>query len=192
MLKIKALAVGLYMTLGAIAIGFGLNTPDPVEPERIVAYEVVEIQEVKEETPEIEVSVMVIEEPKIEVEVIEEEPEYSLTDEEIELIALITMAEAEGESEEGKRLVIDTILNRVDHSRFPDTVEGVIYQKNQFSCVWDGRADRCYVQDEIVELVKEELINRTNYDVMFFRAGTYGKYGTPLFKVENHYFSSYA
>ena len=38
--------------------------------------------------------------------------------EDVELIALVTMAEAEGECEEGKRLVIDTILNRVDSGTF--------------------------------------------------------------------------
>ena len=117
--------------------------------------------------------------------------DYPLTDEEIDLIALVTMAEAEGECEEGKRLVIDTILNRVDHDRFPNTVKEVVYQKNQFSSMWNGRADRCYIQDEIVELVKEELKERYNSDVIFFNAGGYSAYGTPLFKVENHYFSSY-
>lgn len=101
------------------------------------------------------------------------------------------MAEAEGECEEGKRLVIDTILNRVDHERFPDTVAEVIYQKNQFSSMWNGRVDRCYVMDNIVQLVKEELLNRTNYEVMFFTAGQYSNYGTPMFQVEHHYFSSY-
>ena len=35
------------------------------------------------------------------------------SEEDIELIALVTMAEAEGEPEEGKRLVIDTILNSI-------------------------------------------------------------------------------
>lgn len=198
MFKLKSLVIGLYVTLGAIAIGFGTKTPDPVAPAEIVAYEVVEPVEVAEvevvkAEPEMEVA-SIAEELEIEPVVIEvvEEPEYPLTQEEIDLIALITMAEAEGESEEGKRLVIDTILNRVDHDRFPDTVEGVIYQKSQFSSVWNGRVDRCHVQDEIVELVKEELVNRTNYEVMFFTAGKYGKYGKALFVEGNHYFSSYA
>lgn len=87
-----------------------------------------------------------------------DEPTYPISQEEIDLIALVTMAEAEGECEEGKRLVIDTILNRVDHERFPDTVAEVIYQKNQFSSMWNGRVDRCYVMDNIVQLVKEELL----------------------------------
>jgi len=120
-----------------------------------------------------------------------DEPTYPISQEEIDLIALVTMAEAEGECEEGKRLVIDTILNRVDHERFPDTVAEVIYQKNQFSSMWNGRVDRCYVMDNIVQLVKEELLNRTNYEVMFFTAGRYSNYGTPMFQVEHHYFSNY-
>lgn len=44
---------------------------------------------------------------KTEVKTLERKCPY--TDEEIELIALVTLAEAEGECEEGKRLVIDTI-----------------------------------------------------------------------------------
>ena len=67
-----------------------------------------------------------------------------LPDEDIDLIALVTMAEAENQCDEGKRLVIDTILNRVDSSYFPNTVHEVIYQKSQFSSMWNGRVDRCF------------------------------------------------
>lgn len=127
----------------------------------------------------------------VEEEIPEEpEPSYILTSEEIDLLAIITMAEAEGECEYGQRLVIDTILNRMDSNKFPDTVHGVIYQNNQFECTWNGRVDRCYVKDDIRQLVIEELANRTNYDVMFFRGGKYSSYGTPMFQVENHYFNS--
>lgn len=122
-----------------------------------------------------------------------EEPQYPLTEEEINLLALVTMGEAEGESEYGKRLVIDTILNRADHedSYWPDTVTKVIYQKDQFEAMWNGRLNRCYVRDDIVELVKEELLNRTNSEVLYFRTGRYSSYGTPAFKEGNHYFSNY-
>ncbi len=127
---------------------------------------------------------------EIETEVVTvEEPEF--TEEEIDLLALVTMAEAEGESEHGQRLVIDTILNRVDSEHFPNTVSDVVYQKGQFSSMWDGRVDDCYVMDEIRNLVLEELESRTNGDVMFFRTKKYSKYGSPLFKVGAHYFSSH-
>lgn len=117
--------------------------------------------------------------------------EYSITEEEIELIALVTMAEAEGESELGKRLVIDTILNRVDSELgyMPDTVTEVIYQPDQFSSMWNGRVDDCYVTDDVRQLVREEIKSRTNYDVLYFHAKKYGKFGTPMFSEGNHYFS---
>ena len=56
----------------------------------------------------------------------QEEEENLLSYEDISLIALVTMAEAEGECEEGKRLVIDTILNRVDSERFRNNVYDVV------------------------------------------------------------------
>lgn len=123
-----------------------------------------------------------------EVETISEENRMS--NEDIELIALVTMAEAEGECEDGKRLVIDTILNRIESNSFPNTVYDVIYQPHQFSSMWNGRVDRCYVDEYICQLVKEELESRQNYEVIFFMAGRYSDYGTPLLQVENHYFSS--
>lgn len=129
------------------------------------------------------------EEPNPEPEILSEEP--IMSEEDIELIALVTMGEAEGECEEGKRLVIDTILNRVDYDLyFPNTVREVIYQINQFECVTNGRLNRCYVDEYFCQLVREELEYRTNYDVMYFRADRYGEYGTPMFQVGNHYFSS--
>ena len=120
----------------------------------------------------------------------EPEPEISMSKDDMKLIAQMTMAEAEGESEYGQRLVIDTILNRVDSSTFPDTVYGVLYQPYQFSSIKDGRFSRCHVKKELYELVVEEVHNRTNYDVIFFRTGHYSKYGTPLFKENSHYFNS--
>lgn len=127
------------------------------------------------------------------IEEVTETPEvvYDISDEDIELIALVTMAEAEGEPEEGQRLVIDTILNRKDSPYFPDTVYDVVYQKNQFTSMWNGRVDRCYVKEELVELVKEELVSRTNSEVVFFRTQHYSQYGVPMFQVGHHYFSSY-
>lgn len=117
------------------------------------------------------------------------ENDLAYTDEEIDLISIITMAEAEGESELGQRLVIDVILNRVDSDLFPDTVNDVIYQKNQFTSTYNGRMDRCYVKDEIRALVLEEMKARTNSEVLYFRSGHYHSFGTPIINEGNHYFS---
>ena len=136
-----------------------------------------------------EVETIDIVEPIIEAEETVDEPIISISNEDIELLALVTMAEAERESEEGKRMVIDTILNRVDSERFDNTISEVIYAPNQFTSMWNGRIDRCYVADDICQLVIEELTNRTNYDVLYFTAYQYGAYGTPMFQIGNHYFS---
>ena len=80
------------------------------------------------------------------------EPEPLATREEIELLALCAMAEAEGECEHGQRLVIDSVLNRVDDPHFPDTISDVIWQKNQYAGMYGDRITRCYVMDELVKL----------------------------------------
>lgn len=119
------------------------------------------------------------------------EPEFVLTEDEINLIALLTMAEAEGEPEEGKRLVIDTVLNRVEGKYWPNTVEEVVYQPSQFSSMTSDRVNRVEVREDFVQLVREEIVKRTNSEVVFFRTKHYHKYGEPLFQVGNHYFSKY-
>ena len=130
-------------------------------------------------------------EPEPEPEPVEVAIDYGMSEEDIELIALVTMGEAEGEPEMGQRLVIDTILNRIDSERFKgNNAHDVIYAKNQFSCMWDGRIERCYVMPELVELVKEELLNRTNSEVLYFRADYYHSFGTPVISVGNSYFST--
>jgi N-acetylmuramoyl-L-alanine amidase len=178
--KVKEIKIMLATLMCSLVFALTGAQTTEVTPVRVVFEdaEVETIEPVIESTPEPKI----IEEPVVEEEI--------LTQEEIELIALVTMAEAEGEPEEGQRLVIDTILNRVDSEfgYFPDTVHEVIYQKNAFSSMWDGRADRCYVMEELCQLVREELDNRTNKDVLYFTAGGYGRYGTPAFNVANHYF----
>ena len=119
------------------------------------------------------------------------EPETVLTEEEIKLVARMTMAEAEGESELGQRLVIDTILNRLDSGHFPNTIEGVLFQPHQFSPIESGRWDRCWAKEELCALVREECITRQNYDCVFFQRGANCPWGIPLFKEGNHHFFSY-
>lgn len=107
------------------------------------------------------------------------------------LIAKVCMAEAEGESEYGKRLVISTILNRIDSGYYSNNVYDVVYQPYQFEVMMNGRIDRVEVDDYVLALVDEEIINRTNYDVIYFRTDYYSEYGTPLFQEGNHYFSGF-
>ena len=63
-----------------------------------------------------------------------------LTDYERDLICRIAFREAGNQSEEGKRAVIEVILNRLNSDVWPNTVEGVLSQSRQFS-TWRGRAN---------------------------------------------------
>lgn len=54
------------------------------------------------------------------------------------LLAKVIEAEARGESYTGQVAVGAVILNRVDHSSFPDSISGVVYQSGAFDCVYDS------------------------------------------------------
>lgn len=107
----------------------------------------------------------------------------------LELLAYCTMAEAGNQPEEGKRLVIDTVLNRVDSKYFPDTVEGVIFDPGQFEVVSRGTLYLHCPTDDIYDLIREEIAERTNDKVIYFTAGGYNPSGEPWQKVGDHYFS---
>ena len=77
--------------------------------------------------------------------------------EDAEILLKIAMAEAEGEGVKGKALVMLTVLNRVWDEQFPDTIEEVVFAKNQFSVTAAGGRyyttepdEECY---EALELV---------------------------------------
>lgn len=58
--------------------------------------------------------------------------------EDAEILLKVAMAEAEGESTEGKALVMLVVLNRVWSDGFPDSVEEVVFQEKQFSVTAEG------------------------------------------------------
>lgn len=118
-----------------------------------------------------------------------EEQECELLCDSLDLLALCVMAESRGESEFGKRLVIDTVLNRVDHPDFPDTIWDVITYPGAFTSYRNGQMDRVEPTQEIYRLICEERRNRTNTEVLYFNSGNYPSYGEPLLQEGNHYFS---
>ncbi len=62
---------------------------------------------------------------------------YSSSD--VYLLAKLIHAEARGESYTGQVAVGAVVLNRVKSSSFPNSISGVIYQNNAFTCVNDGQ-----------------------------------------------------
>lgn len=62
----------------------------------------------------------------------------SLSNSDKDLLARLVRAEAGGESYEGMVAVAAVVFNRMKSGKFPSTVEGVVYAKNQFSPVSNG------------------------------------------------------
>lgn len=82
--------------------------------------------------------------------------------EESYLLARIAMAEAEGCNTQTKTLIIMCVLNRVWSDEFPNTIEEVIFQENQFSPIDNGRWDRVEPNEDCYEAVK--VVMEAKYD----------------------------
>lgn len=78
------------------------------------------------------------------------------------LLARIAMAEAEGCNTQTKTLIIMCVLNRVWSDEFPDTIEEVIFQENQFSPIDNERWDRVEPNEDCYEAVK--IVMEAKYD----------------------------
>ena len=105
------------------------------------------------------------------------------TPEDVVKIGMLVQHEAAYESELGKRYVIDTVLNRVESPSFPNTVKDVLSQPGQYC---DPKE---YPPTDVYRLVAEEIFNRTNNRVLWYRTKRYHSYGVPIVKEGNHYFS---
>lgn len=120
--------------------------------------------------------------------------EKGISDEDIYTLAQVMLAEAESESDLGRRLVIDTVLNRVESDNFPNDIYSVVYQEGQYDGMNPDRLSRLNVYDDILEQAYSEYQNyysgeACSYDALYFRTGHYHTFGTPITQEGNHYFS---
>ena len=113
-------------------------------------------------------------------------PDLSLSDADVEMLAKLVYAEADGEPFEGQQAVAEVILNRVAASNFPSTVSGVIQAPDQFRAASQlYRAKPTHVQYEAVRRAwKGPYV--LDKDVVFFSTGPVNKnvWGT----IGNHTF----
>lgn len=97
----------------------------------------------------------------VDYEVLEKKPKYQLSEKDYEALLRIVEAEAGGEDQNGKLLVANVVLNRVDSELFPDTVWEVVMQREQgvaqFSPTVDGRYQSVKVSEDTVEAVDRAL-----------------------------------
>ena len=87
-------------------------------------------------------------------------------------------AEAGNEDEDGKLLVANVVLNRMNADIFPDTVTGVVLQKekgvSQFSPVANGSYYRVKVSEETVSAVGRALMGEDiSQGALYFVARKY-------------------
>jgi len=90
------------------------------------------------------------------VEGVMNEP-IEVTEEEYNILLHIVAAEAGGCDVYGQILVANVIFNRVNNNRFPDTIEEVVFQKNQFSPATSGTLWGVKITDRTVEAVDRAL-----------------------------------
>jgi N-acetylmuramoyl-L-alanine amidase len=95
------------------------------------------VDKVENSEPEIELVYIVVEDES-EPEQVEDIVEDVVVEDDLYWLSRIISAEAKGESIEGQIAVGNVILNRMKSNEFPDTLKGVIFQKNQFSPVSNG------------------------------------------------------
>jgi len=87
----------------------------------------------------------------------------------VDLFARVVEAEAAGEPYKGKVGVASVILNRKNDSRFPNSVNGVIYQKHAFESVSNGLIWRVNPSKQSYDAVKDAINGwDTSYGSVFF------------------------
>jgi hypothetical protein len=110
---------------------------------------------------------------------------------EIDLLKRTCMAEG-GNTEpiEGLERIFEVVANRCRSERFPNTIEGVLCQKNQFQTVAEGIIWRYTVNDRVEKAWKNFLKRGRCKDreILFFTAEGYNPYCVPAYKLGNHYF----
>lgn len=134
-----------------------------------------------------------VEAPAVYVDTKEEIAQNDAVDEakekDMRMLAQLIQAEAGNQDLTGMRYVADVVLNRVDSPQFPDTVEGVIFQPNQFSVIQNGayEAAASNLSEEAIEAVRLEYEERLNYNIIYFSRGK-SKYADHHFKYQDHWF----
>lgn len=65
---------------------------------------------------------------------------YSKSD--LYILSHVINGEAGGSTYKDKLYVGSVVLNRVKDKRFPNTIKGVVFQRQQYACTWDGNYNK--------------------------------------------------
>lgn len=110
-------------------------------------------------------------------ELVDDYAAAEVANEELECLASAVYFESKGEPLEGQLAVAEVILNRVESPKFPDTICGVVKQRNQFSFVRGGRIPSVPTSSSawrkavaIAHIAKQDLADSAVSTAMFFHA----------------------
>lgn len=107
---------------------------------------------------------------------------YAADATDIELFAALIECEAGSTNYEGMLAVASVVMNRVKHSRYPNTLREVIYQSGQFPPAHNGLVNQKLargVKDSCVQVAKDALAGKNNVgDCLSFRSSSSGHAGT--------------
>lgn len=105
------------------------------------------------------------------------------------LVAQLVQAEAGNQDLKGKQLVADVVYNRVRDPRFPNTVEEVIFQKNQFSVIKNGSFDKAAwnIDEDSFKASETEYYVQLDSGILYFNNSKKVR-GKDIFKYGDHWF----
>lgn len=164
----------IISNLSSVAINnMMLKSSEPYEIE-INTDEYVQIQQVKIAEPKVksyqreECEVTIYSTPNPEIDMAQTTYDR-LTDKEIHLIEATIQHEVGNFSETYQKLIAELIYNRLMSDEFPNTVEEVLYQENQFCGIEDWYSPNTEIDDTTKEIV-EEVFNQddTTHDAMYY------------------------
>ena len=108
--------------------------------------------------------------------------DYATTASDLELFAALIECEAGSTSYEGMLAVASVVVNRMNHSRYPNTLRGVIYQSGQFPPAHNGLVDKKLargVKASCLQVAQDALAGKNNVgECLSFRAASSGHAGT--------------
>lgn len=170
-MKKKFYGITVVMSIAVLSVS-GLLTIGKTVNKNLLKKQIVLEKQTESNTPNICISIdTVVEVKEFDcVETQETETTERFTEKEKYMLAKIAMAEAEGCRIKAKELVIHTVLSRIESDMFPNTVEEVIFQKNQFTPISDGRWNKVEPNEECWQALENVLSSSESKDILFFES----------------------
>lgn len=170
-MKKKFYGITVAMSIAVLSVS-GLLTLGKTVNKNLLKEQIVLEKQTESNTPNICISIdTVVEVKEFDcVETQETETAERFTEKEKYMLAKIAMAEAEGCGIKAKELVIRTVLSRIESDMFPNTVEEVIFQKNQFTPISDGRWNKVEPNEECWQALENVLSSSESKDILFFES----------------------